>query len=44
MKPHIVKFRHLWYCFVRGHKAQFRVTGEGFTPLHAYSDWKARQA
>jgi hypothetical protein len=46
MKPHIVKFRGLWYCYVPGLKRQtlVRDIGEGFNPTDALCNWRTKQA
>ena len=34
MKPHIKRIYSIWYCAGSG------VFAEGFTPSHAYAEWK----
>lgn len=43
MKPHLKLIRSLWYCAVRGGRYGPEFVGLGYTPAHAYADWKAKQ-
>lgn len=36
MKPHIYKHAGLWYC----ENGEILTQGIGYTPAHAYADWK----
>lgn len=38
MKPHLKKWRGLWYC------ACEHAIAKGFNPQHAYSEWFSRLA